>query len=80
MLSGSKQPEELRIRIFTISGRRIKEIVVPPGQLAVGFNKVYWDGRDADGDEIANGYYFYQVTVTGQGKTESSIEKLAKIR
>lgn len=80
VLSGSKQPEELRIRIFTISGRRIKEIVVPPGQLAVGFNKVYWDGRDADGDEIANGYYFYQVTVTGQGKTESSIEKLAKIR
>jgi hypothetical protein len=73
-------PEELQIRIFTIAGRRVREIVVPQNHLAVNFNRVYWDGRDADGDEIANGYYFYKVTIKGQGQTESSIQKLAKIR
>jgi hypothetical protein len=73
-------PEELHIRIFTIAGRRVKEIVVPQSQLAVNFNRVYWDGRDADGDELANGYYFYKVTIKGEGQTESSIQKLAKIR
>ncbi|HCV41981.1 MAG TPA: hypothetical protein DGH68_00740 [Bacteroidetes bacterium] len=79
-LTGARPPEELHIRIFTIAGRRVQEITVPQSQLVVGFNRVYWDGRDADGDELANGYYFYQVTIKGEGKTESSIEKLAKIR
>ncbi|MEK9135711.1 MAG: interleukin-like EMT inducer domain-containing protein, partial [Bacteroidota bacterium] len=80
VLSGDKAPEELSIRIFTIAGRRIREIVVPQSQLTVGFNRVYWDGRDSDGDELANGYYFYQVSIKGEGKTETSIEKMAKIR
>jgi flagellar hook assembly protein FlgD len=80
VLTGDSRPEELHIRIFTIAGRRVKEIVVPQSELAVGFNRVYWDGRDADGDELANGYYFYKVTIKGEGQTESSIEKLAKIR
>ncbi len=80
VLSGSKAPDELSIRIFTIAGRRIREIVVPQNQLKIGFNQIHWDGRDADGDELANGYYFYQVMVKGNGKTETSIEKLAKVR
>jgi hypothetical protein len=79
-LAGSVAPDELSVRIFTIAGRRIKEIVLSQSQIHVGFNRVYWDGRDSDGDELANGYYFYQVTVKGGGKTETSIEKLAKLR
>jgi hypothetical protein len=80
VLTGDRRPEELNIRIFTIAGRRIREIAVPQSQLQIGFNRVYWDGRDADGDELANGYYFYQVTIKGEGRTETSIEKLAKVR
>ncbi|MCZ6776022.1 MAG: hypothetical protein O7D34_06165, partial [Ignavibacteria bacterium] len=76
----SRLPEELTIRIFTITGRRIREISVPGSALKVGPNRVYWDGRDTDGDEIANGYYFYQVSIKGEGKIEAAIEKLVKLR
>jgi hypothetical protein len=80
MISGSASPDELGIRIFTVGGRKIREIVVPRNMLQVGFNRVYWDGRDAEGDEVANGYYFYQVSLKAGGKTVSSVEKLVKAR
>jgi hypothetical protein len=80
VLTGEAPPEELSIRIFTIAGRKIKEIIVPRSELQIGFNRVHWDGRDADGDELANGYYLYQATMKAGGKTETRIEKLAKIR
>jgi flagellar hook assembly protein FlgD len=39
-----------------------------------------WDGRDEEGDEIANGYYLYQVQVRGDGVERSAIEKLVKLK
>ncbi|MCC6395380.1 MAG: hypothetical protein IT282_00055, partial [Bacteroidetes bacterium] len=80
VLSGARPPEGLTIRIFTITGRRIQEIYVPPTDLRVGFNRIWWDGRDRDGDEIANGYYFYKIQGEGEGKVETAIEKMAKVR
>ncbi len=80
-LTGAVPPEELTIRIFTVTGRKIREISVDRSQLQVGFNRVHWDGRDGDGDEIANGYYFYQIASRGvEGRTETTIEKLVKVR
>ncbi|MEK7670656.1 MAG: hypothetical protein AAB344_00350, partial [Bacteroidota bacterium] len=80
MLSGAKPPESLRIQVFTVSGRKIRELLVSPSALQIGFNRVYWDGRDADGDEVANGYYFYQVSLNSGDKIVTSIEKLAKVK
>ena len=80
VLTGATPPEELAIRIFTVAGRRIHEIWVPPGDIQVGFNRVYWDGRDRDGDEIANGNYLYQVEAKGGGKVQTEIGKLTKVR
>ncbi len=80
VLTGTAVPDELRISIFTVSGRKIRELDVPMGWLQLGFNKVHWDGRDDDGDEVANGYYFYRIQVQGGGKTASIIERLARIR
>jgi len=80
VLAGSSPPEAMRIRIFTVAGRMIRAIDIPGQSLQIGFNQVYWDGRDADGDEIANGYYFYEITLHNDGKTSSTIQKLAKIR
>ncbi|MFN0158759.1 MAG: C25 family cysteine peptidase [Bacteroidota bacterium] len=80
-LTGATAPDELTIGIFTVSGRKIREIAVPRSDLQVGFNRVLWDGRDNEGDEIANGYYFYQIVVKGaEGQTETAIEKLVKVR
>jgi hypothetical protein len=46
----------------------------------VGFNSIPWDGRDNEGDEIANGYYFYQLQTRGEGSIVSGIEKMVKLR
>lgn len=80
MLAGSAPPEELRIRIFTVAGRKIRDILVPPSSVQIGSNRIHWDGRDEDGDEIANGYYFYQASLKGEGKELSAVQKLVKVR
>jgi hypothetical protein len=80
VLTGARPADELAIRIFTVTGRLIREIGVPAGSMQIGFNRVHWDGRDAEGDEIANGYYFYKVVVKGNDKTVTALGKLVKAR
>jgi len=73
-------PDQMNIRIYTVAGRLIKEINVPVSSLRNNFNKIYWDGRDQDGDLVANGVYFYKIYATLSSKTYSSIQKLAVVR
>jgi flagellar hook assembly protein FlgD len=70
----------MKIKIYTIAGRLIKEINIPAVDLSYDFNKIYWDGRDEDGDIIANGVYLYKVILTAGDKTEDVIQKLAIVR
>ncbi len=79
-LVGTKMPDQLKIKIYSIAGRLIQEIDVWGSQLRFGFNRIPWDGRDRDGDEIANGVYLYKVTMNVDGKSEEVIQKLAKVR
>ncbi|MFZ0454681.1 MAG: C25 family cysteine peptidase, partial [Ignavibacteriaceae bacterium] len=71
---------DLKIKIYTIAGRLIKEI--DKSSISDKYVMVPWDGRDADGDVIANGTYFYKLIVkTSDGKYNTSIiGKLAVIR
>jgi hypothetical protein len=55
------------IEIFTISGRSIKKI---KSNAVKGFNKIYWDARDADGDHLANGVYFYKISLNSKQNDE----------
>jgi hypothetical protein len=80
VITGNTAPEELTVRIYTVAGRKIREIKASPGSLQVGFNRVSWDGRDGEGDEVANGYYLYQVQITGGGKTLTATGKAARVR
>ena len=51
--------ERVEIKIFTLSGRLIRTM---SGTGSAGFNSgVVWDGRDQDGDKVANGVYIYKV-------------------
>ncbi len=79
-LRGTNVPDELRMKIYTVAGRLIREFDIPENDLQIGFNKFYWDGRDQDGDEIANGVYFYKVISKNNGEVFTKIEKLAKIK
>jgi len=65
---------ELTIGIWTISGKRIRNLKANGRE---GFNKVYWDGRDEQGSRIANNTYFVRVKAkTANGKTVEQTEKL----
>jgi len=66
------------IKIFTVAGRLIHKIEKP--HLGAGFQQIFWNGRDKDGDSLANGVYLYKVIVTAQGKQKEKIEKLIVMR
>lgn len=78
-LRGVRKPGEITIRIFTIAGRLIKEIKPSSGDFSVGFNKILWDGKDQDGDPIANGLYLYKVLAKYDDKTTTTTQKLVKM-
>lgn len=54
-------PLNVGIRIYTVSGRLIKEL--NKDNISDKFVKIDWDGKDADGDAIANGTYIYRLSV-----------------
>jgi flagellar hook assembly protein FlgD len=73
-------PEEIKIKIFTIAGRLVKELKLSSADLKYDFNKIYWNGRDADGDILANGVYLYKVIMKAGDKTEDVTQKLDIVR
>lgn len=73
-------PDEIKIKIFTIAGRLIKEIEKNSSELNYDFNKIFWNGRDEDGDLIANGVYLYKIIMKKGSKTEDVTQKLAVVR
>lgn len=79
-LRGQEVPESITIKIFTIAGRVIRDIEILPHQYDIGFNTYYWDGKDQDGDEIANGVYLYNANAKYNDRTISITNKIAKVR
>ncbi len=73
-------PDELKIRIFTVNGRMIKELVVLSANLNYDFNRIEWDGRDKDGDLVANGVYLYKIIMKKGIETIQATQKLTIIR
>jgi Peptidase family C25 len=74
-LTGSEVPDQIMIRIFTVSGRVVREITQDElGPLRIGNNATDygWDGRDEFGDQLANGVYLYKVFIKKNGQ---NIEK-----
>ena len=73
-------PDKMTIDIYTVAGRKIREIKILPSELNYDFNKILWDGRDQDGDRIANGVYFYKIKMKKNEKEITQIQKLAVMR
>jgi hypothetical protein len=73
-------PDEIRIKIYTIAGRLVREVKLSSSELKYDFNKIYWDGRDEDGDVLANGVYLYKVIMKAGAKTEDVTQKLAIVK
>jgi len=73
-------PDKVKIRIFTIAGRLIKELILSGTELNYDLNKIYWDGIDSDGDEIGNGIYIYKVIMDVDGDKQVETKKLAVVK
>ncbi len=73
-------PINVKIKVYTIAGRLIRQI--EENGIEEKFVKVNWDGRDQDGDIIANGTYLYKIIVNSMdGKyNQSVLGKMAIIR
>jgi len=71
---------DVKIKIYTVAGRLIRRI--ERNGISDKFVTVEWDGRDQDGDLIANGTYLYKIIVkTVDGAFNKSVlGKLAVIR
>ncbi|HTX19451.1 MAG TPA: C25 family cysteine peptidase [Bacteroidota bacterium] len=85
-LSGSDDPQSAHIKIYTVTGRLIQDLDIS-SRVHVGANgyksstdNLYWDGRDRDGSEIANGVYFYRVIIREGGQETTATQKLVKMR
>jgi len=68
------------VKIYTIAGRMIKGIEV--NAIDEKFVKIYWDGRDEDGDILANGTYLYKIIVSSDDGdfSQSVLGKMAVIK
>lgn len=59
----TRSVREARIRLFTLAGRMIWEAQASDGMTT-------WDGRDIDGDQVANGVYLAQLEAVGEVLSE----------
>jgi len=59
-------PEAGRVtlRIYSLTGQLVRELV--HGDYASGRHQVRWDARDAQGQQVASGVYFYRLAVQNQ--------------
>jgi hypothetical protein len=78
-LLGAGVSTELKIKVYTIAGRLVRSLenLTPPSD---GFNYYLWDGRDDDGDIMANGVYIYKIIVKNDQEQKEAIEKLVILR
>ena len=69
-------PVDVEIKVYTLAGRAIK--VLHSQGITDRFVRIDWDGRDGDGDELANGVYLYRlVAKTSDGS--KSVETIGKL-
>ncbi|MDZ7765424.1 MAG: hypothetical protein U5K00_13515 [Melioribacteraceae bacterium] len=80
LLKLTKVPDQIRIKIYTVAGRLVREINVYRDQLNFDFNRIFWDGRDEDGDLLANGVYIYKIISEDAGDKVTITNKLAIVR
>ncbi|MBR9979287.1 MAG: hypothetical protein KFH87_14480 [Bacteroidetes bacterium] len=80
LLTGMEAPQEAEIKIYTVAGRLIRKVSYPASSMRIGYNALKWDGRDEDGDELANGVYFYKIIARFTDETFEHIGRMAVMR
>lgn len=65
------RPSEVTVRIYTLAGRLVQRIEEPFAR--AGYNQIFWDGRDADGQVLSNNTYLYTLTAEN-GESQARIK------
>ena len=72
------QPGDVSVDVYTVSGRHIKKLEFD--MMNAGFNRIYWNGLDEDGDELANGVYIYRVKAKNGSEITEETSKVILMR
>lgn len=74
------EPLDVMVKVYTLAGRLIQSLEM--GSAGEPMVRVPWDGRDRDGDILANGVYLYKLVVkTADGRfTSEALGKLTVLR
>jgi hypothetical protein len=68
--------DEVKVEIFTVTGRRIRVLSGLSGRAGYNENLLAWDGRDQDGDRVARGVYPFRVVAARAGEKAEAIGKI----
>jgi hypothetical protein len=71
-------PADVMLRLFTVSGRAIYQRV--ERGVAPGYHQWPWDGRDGEGDKLANGVYLFKMVATTGTSSDTFDGRLVKLR
>jgi len=71
-------PSSGRITVYNVAGHVVKELPIGITDFVGGGHVIVpWDGRDAQGDELANGVYLYRVELSApSGALASDMQRL----
>jgi hypothetical protein len=71
---------DVEVKIYSVAGRLIGAINAP--NIADSFVRIPWDGKDNEGNALANGVYFYKLIVRDKNgqRSNETIGKLAIVR
>jgi hypothetical protein len=76
----SYDPIDVEVKIYSIAGRLIGTISAL--NILENFVRIPWDGKDNDGNSLANGVYFYKLIARDKNgqRSNEAIGKLAVMR
>ncbi len=69
------EDSEISIIIYTITGKKIRTL--NKIHCDAGYNQIYWNGKDEEGDKPANNTYFYKIKAR-QSESSKTTEKIGK--
>lgn len=61
-------PENVTLRVYDLLGHEVRTLVSGENR-AAGHNTIQWDGRDAGGNVVSSGLYYYQLVTPDFTKT-----------
>jgi hypothetical protein len=62
---------DIELSVYSVAGARVTTLV--RGKVPGGASSVVWDGRDADGREVASGVYFVRLAAEGTSLTRKIV-------